>query len=93
MPDNQVNGMLEDFVAMLAADDVLMNRSEIVLQSLEDDNIQRYKAVHRPKAKIHTYLAWQDEPGKPMGQAITAKVLNPQSPIATVFVDWLNRLF
>jgi hypothetical protein len=45
------------------------------------------------KANIHTWLAWQEEPGKPMGQAITAKYLNPKSKQAELFVNWLRALF
>jgi len=33
---------------------------------------------HKSKAVIHTYLAWQNEPGMPLGQAITARALNPE---------------
>ena len=74
MPDNNQNGMLEDFMAALAApDDELMKKSEDVLTDLETEGIQKYKPVHRSKAKIHTYLAWQDVPDRPMGRAITAK--------------------
>ncbi len=49
--------------------------------------------IRHSKAKIHTYLAWQEEPGKPMGQAITAKVLHAESETAKVFVEWIKRLF
>lgn len=94
MPNNRSNGMLEDFVMTLAdEDDVLMSESDAVLSSLEKRSLNRYTPVHRSKAKIHTYLAWQEEPGKPMGQAITAKVLHAESESANVFVDWIKRLF
>lgn len=94
MPDNNLNGMLEDFVVSLAQpDDILMVKADEVLNALESEGIQRYKSVHRTKAKIHTFLAWQDEPGKPMGQAITAKVLDANSPNAVAFVNWLRKLY
>lgn len=94
MPDNRSNGMLEDFVMTLADDkDVLMSESDAALCSLEQRSLNRYTPVHRSKAKIHTYLAWQEEPGKPMGQAITAKVLHAESESAKVFVEWVKRLF
>jgi hypothetical protein len=94
MPDNSQNGMLEDFIAALAEpDDALMAKSEKVLTELEKEGIQRYKPVHRSKAKIHTYLAWQDMPGRPMGQAITANTLNADSELATKFAEWLRALF
>ena len=94
MPNNRSNGMLEDFVMTLADEkDVLMSESEAVLSSLEQRSLNRYTPAHRSKAKIHTYLAWQEEPGKPMGQAITAKVLHAETESAKVFVDWIIRLF
>lgn len=94
MPNNNTKGMIEDFVANLVDDkDELMEEAEQVLNSLEKRNIQRYKTVHRAKAKIHSFLAWQDEPGKPMGQAITAKILNPNSDKANDFINWLEELY
>lgn len=94
MPNNKLPGMLEDFVATLSEpNDVLMMKADEVLDELEQAHIQRYKSVHRAKAKIHSYLAWQDEPGKPMGTSITAHVLNPNSPSGVAFIDWLQRLF
>ena len=94
MPNNRSNGMLEDFVMTLADEnDVLMSESDAVLSSLEKRSLNRYAQVHRSKARIHTYLAWQEEPGKPMGQAITAKVLHAESGSAKVFVEWIKRLF
>lgn len=94
MPNNQSNGMLEDFVMTLADEnDVLTSESDTVLASLEQRSLNRYTPEHRSKAKIHTYLAWQEEPGKPMGQAITARVLHAESESAKVFIEWIKRLF
>lgn len=86
--------MLEDFaLSMIPAEDPLIQKAEAVLSELEAEKVQRYKPVHRSKAKIHTFLAWQDEPGKPMGQAITAHILNPEAEQAKTFIGWLNRLY
>jgi hypothetical protein len=52
-----------------------------------------FKAVDRSKAIIHTYLAWQDEPGRPMGPAITKQALQPDTNIARSFTSWLIQLF
>ena len=94
MPNNSKNGMLEDFVLALAEEnDAVMKEADAVLKSIEDKAINKYSVFHRSKAKIHTYLAWQEEPGRPMGQAITAKVLNAEAKSASVFIDWIKRLF
>ncbi len=94
MPDNQLPGMLEDFVALLMPeDDNLRPKAEEILREIEREGLNRYGEIHRAKALIHTWLAWQETPGMPMGQAITARVLQRESPIAQVFADWLQRLF
>lgn len=94
MPDNQLPGMLEDFVAhLIPSDDALRPKAEAILQEIERDCLNCYTSVHRPKALIHTWLAWQETPGMPMGQAITARVLSYDSAIALVFVAWLKRKF
>lgn len=94
MPNNQLPGMLEDFVAyLIPPDDALLPKAEEIIQQIEQAGINRYSLVHHPKALIHTWLAWQEKPGMPMGQAITARVLSHDSEIAIAFVEWLNNLF
>lgn len=94
MPDNQLPGMLENFVAHLVPnDDSLASKAESCLQEIEHEGIHRYRLVHHSKAFIHTWLAWQENPGQPMGQAITTHVLQHNRPLAVAFVDWLNCLF
>jgi len=92
MPNNIDVGMLEDFCANLISSKSLKFAKEAV-SKVEGTIAASFKDVHRSKAEIHTYLAWQDEPGRPLGQSITARVLQPDAKIATVFADWLNRLF
>lgn len=94
MPNNQLPGMLEDFVAyLIPAGDTLHPRAEAILQELEQAGLNRYTLIHHPKALIHTWLAWQKTPAMPMGQAITAQVLSCDSPIALIFIEWLKHLF
>jgi hypothetical protein len=38
---------------MIPAEDLLIRKVEVVLSELEAEGIQRYKQVHRSKAKIH----------------------------------------
>ncbi len=94
MPDNQGNGKLEDFVKLLIpSSDRLRVKAEKTLDEIKQAKLQRYSDLDYPKALIHTWLAWQEDPGRPMGQAITQKVLSVDSPTADVFVAWLQRLF
>lgn len=92
MPNNQNPGMLEDFLMPLANAESISFAAESV-NTAEERGITTFKDVHRSKAIIHTYLAWQDEPGKPLGQSITSHVLNPEVNIARLFTAWLTKLF
>lgn len=98
MPDNQISGMLEDFLEFLVPDKdenpiwvKAAKCSQEVLNEIEAE--KRFSETHLSKAKIHAYLAWQTEPGKPFGTAITAKYLQAENPRCQNFVEWLNRLF
>ncbi|QIZ70886.1 DUF3226 domain-containing protein [Oxynema aestuarii] len=94
MPDNQTSGMLEDFVAyLIPKGDLLEPEAKNILKDLENRQLNHYALVHRPKAFIHTWLAWQKTPGMPMGQAMTARVLDSDREIARLFIGWLRNLF
>ena len=92
MPNNQDPGMLEDFLLSLANVGSVSFASESV-DCAKAKGLTTFKEVHHSKAVIHTYLAWQDEPGKPLGQSITSHVLNPETDIAKCFTAWLTKLF
>lgn len=88
------NGMLEDFaLGLIALNDPLLVKAHETLRSIETEQHQRYIANHRSKALIHTWLAWQRNPGCPMGTAIRAGYLRYDAPSALSFVAWLRRLF
>ncbi len=92
MPNNQNPGMLEDFLMPLANSESISFAVESV-NTAKEKGLATFKEVHHSKAVIHTYLAWQDEPGKPLGQSITSHVLNPETEIARHFTKWLMELF
>ncbi|WKN40645.1 DUF3226 domain-containing protein [Tunicatimonas pelagia] len=93
MPDNQTPGMLEDFMRLLVPEnDECLVFAEKTLQALEEKEIQRYKEVHRSKALIHTWIAWQDKPGIPLGQS-TTRYLDIDTKLCQQFASWLNELF
>lgn len=97
MPDNTIErGFLETFLRFLVPDpenNKNWKHAQKSVAELEDKPFIKQKADHTEKAEIYTYLAWQKEPGKPFGQAITAKYLQADNPKCEVFVEWLNRLF
>lgn len=92
MPDNKTAGMLEDFICCLVPpEDALWLRASECLQAIPDP--KRFAPQHYSKAHVHTWLAWQKDPGTPMGHAIGKKYLDAAVSQAQQFIDWLNRLF
>ena len=93
MPDNTTAGILEDFLRFLMpADSELFIHANTSVISIPLDQ-KRFTDLQRPKALIHTWLAWQEEPGRPLGQSITARFLDHNVPQVDVFVQWLRELF
>lgn len=93
MPDNQIEGELEDFVReCIVANDSLIPYADGVLNKIEKANIHRYRGK-RSKAFVYTWLAWQKEPGINMRTNFQQGVLSADSPIAQTFINWLNQLF
>ncbi len=92
MPNNRIDGMLEDFCSeMINAEATATVEQCLVIA--ETSGHTSFKSIHRSKAFVHTYLAWQDEPGRPLGQAITAQTLRSDTVTAQAFVQWLTELF
>ena len=60
---------------------------------IEEEKLNQYKEIHKSKARIHTWLAWQENPGTPMGLAITKKYLSTDPVICEDFIKWMNKLF
>jgi len=93
MPDNQTTGILEDFLlSLVPPESRLYAHVRASIASIPEGQ-QRFKSLDKPKAEIHTWLAWQKEPGKPLGTAITAKFLDPNVAQVDVLIAWLRRLY
>ena len=94
MPDNGSVGMLETFLGYL-----LPNSNPQVWQhaikscAMATEMGAPFRQAHLDKAHIHTWLAWQDPPGRPFGVAIKSKCLNPDCPAAKLFADWFLDLY
>jgi hypothetical protein len=93
MPDNTRPGMLEHFVAsLISSNDVLWPRAEQVVAQIPQDE-RRFRPQHEIKAHAHTWLAWQEEPGRPYGVAMTFGWLDAKSPAADAFISWIRQLY
>lgn len=93
MPNNQEGGRLEDFVSFLVPEgDVLWEHAGSVIDELPAE-LRKFKPAHRAKAHVHTWLAWQKEPGLRLGPAVERRLLDAEVPEAAAFVAWLRELF
>ena len=93
MPNNQDVGMLEDFMmGIIPEDNMLLHEAETVLTNIEKKNIQKYKNVHRAKAKLHTWLACHDDPGDSVNVAIRKNLFSQDKELVIAFRAWLMEL-
>jgi len=92
MPDNTLPGSIEDFAKhLIPSTDELWPRA---ISAVEDIPIAARlfsTSAHR-KAQIHTYLAWQESPGTPLGLAVTKRYFHTDTELCTRFVQWLRKL-
>jgi hypothetical protein len=93
MPDNWVSGILENFIRFLVPDeDLLLAHAETCVDGIATET-RRFPEVRRPKALIHTWLAWQEEPGSPLGLAIKKQYLDARREHGGRLAAWCRRLF
>lgn len=91
MPDNTQAGILEDFLRWLVPDgDSLWDRAENCLNEIPPEE-RRFPSLS--KAHIHTWLAWQEEPGTLLGSAINKRYFNADAPQAQRLMAWIHTLF
>jgi len=94
MPNNNLNGMLEDFIAFLVpSDDALLPIINENLNEIEHKQLNKYKPIHKSKAIIHSWLSVQKDPGTPMGLGITKRYLTTDDDICLTLVNWVKGLF
>ncbi len=92
MPNNTESGMMEDFLIATINNDA-KNIIENSIATAKEAGITSFKDGHHSKAVVHTYLAWQDKPGRSLKDAITAKKFTADNELANNFADWLKKLF
>lgn len=94
MPDNRLTGMLEDFLLQFVRNDSkeLLDLAHHCTKEAKNQGAP-YKSPHFAKARLHTWLAWQDEPGKQLHEAVHHRLLDPTKPQCQPFVEWFRALF
>lgn len=93
MPDNRRTGALEAFLQDLIEEgDTLLPHAEDATRRAKKLGA-RFGGTAAPKAVLHTWLAWQKEPGRPYGVAIKARYFGASGPAADRFVTWFENVF
>jgi len=89
MPNNRDSGAVENFLLeLIPEDDRLLPLAESCLETVPEE-----ERPDEAKALVRTWLAWQDEPGRPLGPAITEGYFDLDEEPARRFIDWTRRLF
>ena len=93
MPDNIRSGMLESLMLLIRGGDSAV--AEHAHHAC--DEARRlgapFREVHRDKAVLHTWLAWQDPPGQQMHIAMKMRMLPvTNSQEAAPFIAWVKEL-
>ena len=92
MPDNRMPGMLDDFLVFLVSEnDRTLPHVDRFLAGIPTTD-RLFPDVARAKARIHSFLAVQKEPGKPLGLAITFRYLDAKQEAVRPFLTWLTSV-
>ena len=92
MPDNENAGMLETFACRLVAgEDPAWLHATAAVASLPEGAGRFSRERHLEKALIHTWLAWQEEPGCQLGTAVAKKYLRTDHDDVGRFCSWIER--
>lgn len=94
MPNNSLNGMLEDFISFLVPkDDKLLPIVNSTLDDIEGKKLNKYASIHKSKAVVHSWLSLQEDPGTPMGLGITKRYLTTDEATCSLLIKWIDELF
>lgn len=94
MPNNNENGMLEDFISFLVPkEDKILPIVNDTLTNIENQGLNQYSLIHKSKATIHAWLSLQSDPGTPMGLGITKRYLTTDEETCLKLVNWLKELY
>jgi hypothetical protein len=94
MPNNQNEGYLEHFLAKLIPEtDALWPLAEKQIETLKQMGLQAFSEPKKQKALLHTWLAWQQEPGKPFGQAAELGYFDINADVLLHFEAWFKATF
>ncbi len=95
MPDCHSKGTLESLLKLMVRpqSQALLEHAVEATAQAKIEHAAPFKDVHREKAEIFNWLAWQDEPGRNFKDRDFESLFDPKTEAARPFVDWFRRLF
>jgi hypothetical protein len=93
MPDNANAGMLEDWIkqCMDQNEQGLFTHAVTAIDTLPVP--PKFSPIHRSKAEVATWMAWQKKPGHGLYRAIEDGLLDTNSPLYQDLSRWLQHVF
>lgn len=94
MPDNSSSGEIEDFfLQMIDEHDFRLGHARNSVGELILQRPDLLSNSNRSKAEAHTWLAWQEEPGRSMGVALKSNWASPEHSLAQRLAKWFSNTF
>lgn len=94
MPNNANEGMLEDWIreCIHPNEQPIFTHAKSVIDSLTSP---KFKPIHKSKAEVATWLAWQEKPGHGLYWAAHSNnnLLDSSSHLYQKLVTWLKRVY
>lgn len=93
MPNNSHEGMLEDWVkyCMRSDEQTLFAHAVSAIDALPV--APKFRAIHRSKAEVATWLAWQKRPGHGLYRAVEDDLIDTHSQLYLELSAWLKHVF
>lgn len=93
MPNNADEGMLEDWIkqCLHPGEGALYQHAGTSIDAIPGG--PKFKPLHRTKAEVATWLAWQEKPGHGLYNAASPDLLNTSAPLFAELHAWLKHVF
>jgi hypothetical protein len=92
MPNNQNDGFIEDFIKGSIAANQKTLLAEAVA-SVGKLKAPLFQTIHRSKADVATWMAWQKVPGQALHGVVGGKSVDFTSGVAKELMDWMNKIY
>jgi hypothetical protein len=93
MPNNADEGMLEDWIkqCLHPGEGPLYQHAELSIDAIPGG--PKFQPLHRSKAEVATWLAWQKKPEHGLYNAAQPDLLNTSAPLFAEMHAWLKHVF